>query len=569
MKHLFRFSLFILIFSFSTLFAISHTPIAHAQTPQPQLNNINPYGIPNTDPSVPKNLHTLVGSVTLDIYSMMICQLAGFDPLSDKGQCLGFDFKTKKITYMPNNSGGLVGFMGNSIVALYNPTIHTSDMINYAVSGFHNPFGEKSYAANISAGESAIAPLAKLWAASRNLAYGLLVVVFMLTGLFIMLRVKIDPRTVMSVQNRLPNMIIAILLILFSYLIVAAMFDASFVLSAVGLNLIGSATGRTVSYAAATDTFSAANTFNGGVGGGFLAIPWTSADAFKKIVNANISSIPFIGALNWVLAFRPSYMFCQFDPPGWLSWLKPDCGNESGAIGELAGQIAFVVILIAVVVSLFKLWFKLIMCYLTILFNLVLGPIMILAGLIPGSGMNFSSWFKTIAANLLAFPSVLLFLALADAFARAISGTGGTPPPTPPLLGITTGSSASNIGALLMVGAYFMAPGIPDEINKAFKAEQGLAKGLGQGFNTSVGFITGSATKGMRTVFREPDPLRHQSAGIGWQMMGGSDSKLVRWIYKMRGNAYLTSGDEKGFGEYFKGKYYQPENKAGATDQNH
>src|SRR3990167_10171423 len=90
------------------------------QTPQ------NSYTAPNTNPDVPKNLHTYSQNVLLEVMAAVSCQLTGIDPVNPKQKCLGVDQKTGKIGFV-ENGGGAVGVMGNLIAMTFTPPIHTID----------------------------------------------------------------------------------------------------------------------------------------------------------------------------------------------------------------------------------------------------------------------------------------------------------------------------------------------------------------------------------------------------------------------------------------------------------
>ena len=53
-----------------------------------------------------------------------------------------------------------------------------------------------------------------------------------------MLRIKIDPRTVMTIQNQIPRVIICIILITFSYAFAGAMIDVMWAVTYMGVNKI-------------------------------------------------------------------------------------------------------------------------------------------------------------------------------------------------------------------------------------------------------------------------------------------------------------------------------------------
>src|SRR5690606_17169499 len=68
-------------------------------------------------------------------------------------------------------------------------------------------------------------PLMGIWTAMRNIVYLLFVLIFIILGLGIMFRLQIDPRAVLSIQSQLPRIVIALILVTFSYAIAGFLID--------------------------------------------------------------------------------------------------------------------------------------------------------------------------------------------------------------------------------------------------------------------------------------------------------------------------------------------------------
>src|SRR3989338_11081239 len=119
--------------------------------------------------------------------------------------------------------------MSNMISMLYAPPIHTSDYFQ----SLANNFGivKNANAQTKGTGFDGLKPLQNLWEAFRNIVYLLFVIVFVVIGLAIMLRIKIDPRTVMTIQNQIPKIIIGILLVTFSFAIAGFLVDIMWILT--------------------------------------------------------------------------------------------------------------------------------------------------------------------------------------------------------------------------------------------------------------------------------------------------------------------------------------------------
>lgn len=79
---------------------------------------------------------------------------------------------------------------------------------------------KQAYAQGI--GFTTLSPLLPIWKVFRNIAYALLAIIMMVVGFLVMFRKKIDPKTVVTVQNALPKIVVSLILITFSYAIVGS-----------------------------------------------------------------------------------------------------------------------------------------------------------------------------------------------------------------------------------------------------------------------------------------------------------------------------------------------------------
>lgn len=233
MKRLFSVLVFILIF------ASFLTKGAAAQTQKP--NQTNPTSIPinktttlpqypiNTNSDVPQNLHTYTQSVVLELISALSCQLAGIDPLNPKGQCLGADPKTGKLGFVKSN-GGALGFVTDTIGMTFQIPISSGQYI--ALLSSHFGIAKPALAATTPAGGygfNALTPVLGLWTAMRDIVYIFFVLIFVFIGIGVMFRRKIDPRSVMTIQNSLPKIVVGLILVTFSYAISGFLVDMMYV----------------------------------------------------------------------------------------------------------------------------------------------------------------------------------------------------------------------------------------------------------------------------------------------------------------------------------------------------
>jgi hypothetical protein len=76
---------------------------------------------------------------------------------------------------------------------------------------------------------TALNPFQGFWRASRDISYGMFVIAIIILAFMIMFRVKLSPQTVISVQSAIPKVVIAILLVTFSYAIAGFLVDLLYV----------------------------------------------------------------------------------------------------------------------------------------------------------------------------------------------------------------------------------------------------------------------------------------------------------------------------------------------------
>jgi hypothetical protein len=222
----------------------------------------------------------------------------------------------------------------------------------------------------------------QLWKASRNLSYMLLVIVMVVMAFMIMFRVKLSPQTVITVQSALPKVIVALILITFSYAIAGFMIDLMYV--SIGL-LAG------ILYE-----------------GGLSSQGWTELYANLTINNGAFSLmfkyiLMFSGALWWTIISNPWGFF------GTLLGVTP-----------LLSFIILIILLIVLIVLAIKVIWMLIKNFVMILLLIAFGPLQILLGTMGGSG--FGGWIKNLAAHLAVYPTVGFMFVLSFIFLRGVGG---------------------------------------------------------------------------------------------------------------------------------------------------
>ena len=484
-RYVFKPAILFLVILFSFLLFLKSPASAQTTATAQPVNQAQQYINLDTNPGVPKNLHTLTQAVLFDFLSAASCQLVGIDPVTKSRNCLGIDIATGKIGYVQNN-GGAIGFMGNMIGYLYTPPIHTADYIHYLASNFG--IAKSANAQGI--GLTSIKPISGLWIVFRNIVYLLFVLVFILIGLGIMLRIRIDPRTVMSVQNQIPKIIMGLIFVTFSFAIAGFLIDAMWVINIVIINVLTTAHPQLLS---SLDPGVYVTPFGlSDVLGGFFGVGLQTAGAIGGGVYKTLNT----NSLNPVFAQLPTDPGCSlFDLGCYVGTLiSMTIGGIVNqvlgiVIGAIVGIFVFLVVIIAVIWALFRLWFALIGAYISILIDIIFAPFWIIGGLLPGAGpgIGFGAWVRDLAANLMAFPVVIGLFLIGKVIADGFTSAGDTFF-TPPLIGDPTGNG---LGALIAFGIIMISPNVVKMTKAAFKSSTMDTRSIEQGIG--VGQIVAQA----------------------------------------------------------------------------
>lgn len=486
------------VFCLSLLFPIVQ---AHAQAQSPY------FSLMKTDENVSVNISTFTQGIMFGMISSATCMVGGIDFMSKNHTCLTFNSKTEKFGYATPNEGGILGLATNGMAFLYTSPFHSTDYFRYITSNF----GIAKHAIASNTGFDQLSPIAKMWIAMRNITYLLLVLAFTVVGFAIMIRAKIDPRTVMTIENQVPKLIVAIILVTFSFAIAGFLIDVMWIITYLMINLFATidpalqAQLQGLTTNVVSDPFSFANATSS-TGGGIFGIAAKASGSIYQIVfnavNGIISNGGFFGALiGFVLGFPASLAGILV---GGVKCLVPgqtcDIGTtftafSSAQLGGITTAIAFLIFAFALLAVLFRLFFSLLKAYALFLIFAVFGPVIILMGILPGSKVNFEDWIRHIAAYLISFPTVVAIFLLArvfyDMFGNSSNGF------SPPLLGIATQNPSSLLGPLIGFAILMLAPGVVNMVQEALKApDPKFLQNIQQGFATGASFTTGAAARG-------------------------------------------------------------------------
>jgi len=303
---------------------------------------------------------------------------------------------------------------------------------------------KQAYAQGI--GFSGLTSLLPLWKAFRNISYGILALVMVVIGFMVMFRKKIDPKTVVTVQNALPKIVITLILITFSYAIVGILIDLMYILMLVATQLIIGANPSIFDANTATKVMSSGFGFvSKGIWGGY-----DSMGELLKFLNPNLQSSNVLLVIG------------------------------SGILWGIEGILISVLLAIAFLFASIRLFVMLLNAYIQIIIALLTGPIQIMMDAIPG-GSGFASWIKNLISNLIVFPITAVMLLISQLLVNTTSQTW-----TPPLLG----TGGNGIAAVLGLGVIFIIPTIIKGIQESMKAKPLVnAGGIGQSVSAPFGTV--------------------------------------------------------------------------------
>lgn len=326
-------------------------------------------------------------------------------------------------------SRGMVGGMTEVMAWMFNSPAATTeryvaDVLNSAGVAIAQP----AYAQGL--GFASLDPILNTWKTFRNMAYLLFVVVFMVIGFLIMMRQKVGGQTVVTAQQAIPHIIIALILVTFSYAIAGLLIDLMYLVMYLLLALF------------AKDQASFLNK-------NFLTLGWT-------MVSSGTSA-----------AFQAVQEFGES--------MENSLGNVAQEATTFLGSLTLsVVVAIAITLKIFELFFELLKTYVTIILSIAFSPVILAMGAIPGKD-TFKQWVLDLIGNLAAFPTVMLVLIVFDELTGGISGgeivieKGGFQPPY--LFG--TGS-AGVLPFMIGVGLLMIMPDLVKEAKKALGAKEGI-----------------------------------------------------------------------------------------------
>jgi hypothetical protein len=580
------FKIFLIILASFLILSLSVKPVS-AQTTTQISNN-------------PILLNGFTQNVLMETLSAVSCQLTGINVTHRDLGCLIVDNITGKTRFSKSSTGAL-GTFTNLISMTFDIPVHSSQYVNYLAQNFG--VAKKSYAAG-SGGfgfdQLSASGLIEPWAKFRDISYIFFIIIFVAIGFAIMLRARIDPRTVMTIQNQIPKLIIGLVMITLSFAIAGFAVDLMWVATYGVINVIGNIDSKirpdiftselnNNAIGFANNTLVAQNNsalhsipaFCENVGdsgpckdnsaAGLFGLATDAGGSIQKVVSKAFSSQttngtaddknkcdnPICGITNivgsalgtvWNVVTLPVTLMKDILTLNLSDLLNDTLGSLVGALATtlmsfVVGLLAFFVIIILVFVALFKLWIALLKCYISIMIDVIFAPFWIMAGMLPGAkGAGFGGWIKDLAANLAVFPAIIALFLLADYFILHFSASASTLF-VPPLIGPTDGIS----GLAPIVGFAFIyaSPHVVDAVKKAVKNMGGLdLSAAGKSFDAlqTAGVGMAGAMWG-RAYYKNPRTGMHEGvAAEGMRNLPGGIKKAGGYLATKPGFKQVATG---------------------------
>lgn len=299
---------------------------------------------------------------------------------------------------------------------------------------------EPAYAQGL--GFSALTPILEMWKIFRNMAYLFFVFVFLIIGFAIMFRQKLGGQAAVTIQEALPKIVVALLMVTFSYAIAGLLIDVMYILMFLMI---------TIFTAGGVDT----NNING-----------------TAILDQNIFQV------YWGLITSGFINNAASEVASTVSDMLG--GNDNSLINSIIGGIGgFVtgiltalILFVAIIIAMFRTLFALIKVYMQIILNIVFSPLILMMGAVQSN--VFINWIKSLVVHLAVFPAILVIILVGYMFITlTTNGTLGAAPQ--PIVGqanaqgfvppfIPGRGSANGFALIALIGIVIFMSDIPGKI---------------------------------------------------------------------------------------------------------
>ncbi len=342
----------------------------------------------------------------------------------------------------------------------------------------------------------------KLWENVRNLSFILIVLVLITIGFMIMFRMKMNPQTVISVENALPKIITTLILITFSYPIVGLLIDLVYI----SLPIIRDVFSETMPPQEVGEINNIFQQFTSS-----FNVPFSIVfdrknfgmyiETLATILGGRIFGASYEWSFPIAIFFQMSIYFLL------IILVNPIADFITKMIGNLKASlvvaeldlakififvgllllfsilIPFLIVFFGMLLIAFRIFFTLISCLINLIIYIVLAPVYLLLEAIPGKS-SFSSWIKNILGNLIVIPGFLFLILLAKTMYYNITYTD-----TPLLYpGLSIISANKAMAPIIATYIFLMIPDLLKVIKQTIIGKESL------NISASPGMLFGAAS---------------------------------------------------------------------------
>lgn len=489
---------------------------------------------------------TKEGKLTIAFYKTLMCGMVG-EACTDNPTDGDKNFK---------NSA--VGFISNLIVFPYaNPPASgifwVSDTLKNA------GLIPKTYAAE-GIGLAAIMPLMSIWKAFRDISYMLLVLVLITIGFLIMFRTKINPQTVITVENALPKIVIAMIFITFSFPIAGFLIDLMYVLIIIVIQILSpqlietKIIDNTQKLVSQYLNPSFGSIFPPNFFQNYFPIGIDMYNILPEGIKLILTPIMQFIAGMIAIGIAKTLGSSEKGPAGTFAEFLENIGVATFSLGKLPrligvildilifGALAIfgmplllgILVFFTLIFVIFRIFFALLFDYVSIILLIIFSPIILIFEALPGKN-TFSFWIKNLMANLLGFVAVITLILISSLIGATFNSLSKNSTVwAPPFI---FGINAYSLSGLIGLGIFLLIPDLLKMIKGAVGAK-GLPINLGLGtFFGGVGAAYGGAMGSLQQFsglaqFPGISTVIGKVPGLGWlkeKIIPPTQLEVQRW----------------------------------------
>lgn len=439
-------------------------------------------------------LHNADGGWLSDLSNAMLYEIVGSpEPVvADAGNVNGSSTRPGALQTLGNFTGAIYNSPPASIEYWAEDAYATVERnldISAAAQDVGDPSSTSIYFPGL--GTQLLSPMLGFWQWSRNIVYGFMILIFVVLAFMILFMQTGGGKSAVTLFNSIPNILLTIAAVTFSYPIIGLSVDLIFIGSNLTQSIIFTAPGAPGQPLATGD---------------FILQPGEE-DVFPG--NDLNYLQPDDQAMSiWTVWGATGATVCPDAADGEdcsISGIIPDfSGGEGSLLGnvgaivsrvigqsaddivntELGNGLIELILAVTALTASFKLFMALLNNYVTLLLAPVYAPFMLFAGILPGkSGGSIMGLIKMLLASSLSFVAVAALFQFLIVFGHSESLDGAFQGAssirwTPPLLGYSQeqtllAGSESIIRSLVVFVAFVASPQIPDMVKKAFSVQAG------------------------------------------------------------------------------------------------